>query len=153
MRAVRQLIMWTGKHGKYYWLEARYLGIDDVLKVYPEFVERKYLVITAFDSGPLRLVGEDFKNGWLLHDELAINPYVESVSDIPCHEYDEWYVFTKTPLLEEFKIFVNNGSFSLCDPEYLITEAEPTWDLVGIRYMAEVIRELQESFWFHIEIK
>jgi hypothetical protein len=145
--------MFTGKHGEYCWLEQVNLLFDDVLKVWPEFVEGKYLVVTSFDSGPLKLTDEEFKRGWLQHDELAINPFVESVADIPYDEYDEWYIFAQAPLLEAFKVFVNDSLFSLRDPEYLITEAEPTWDLVGRRDQAERVKDLQELFWLQLELK
>jgi len=145
--------MFTGKQGKYYWLEQVNLCLADVLKVCPEFVEGKYLVITSFDSGPLRLIDEEFKRGWLQHDDLAINPLVESVNDIPYDEYDEWYIFLKAPLLEEFKVFVNYSLFSLRDPEYLMIETEPTWDLVGRKDQAERVKDLQELFWLQVELK
>ena len=145
--------MFTGKQGKYYWLEQVNLLFDDVLKVCPDFVEGKYLVLTSLDSGPLKLTDEEFKRGWLQHGELAINPLVESVADIPYDEYDEWYNFSQAPLLEEFKVFVNDSLFSLRDPEFLIIEAEPTWDLVGRRDQAERVKDLQELFWLQLELK
>ncbi|MFL6214913.1 MAG: hypothetical protein ACJ74J_13595 [Blastocatellia bacterium] len=95
--------MYTGKQGKYYWLEQVNLRLDEVLKVGPEVVVGKYLVVTSFDSGPLQLMPEDFKRGWLQHGELATNPSVQSVDDIPYEQYDEWHIFSPVPLLEEFK--------------------------------------------------
>ena len=145
--------MFKGKQGEYYWLELVNLFFVDVLRVCPEFVEGKYLVVTSFDSGPLTLTNEEFKKGWLQHDELAINPSVDSIYDIPYNEYDEWYVFSKAPRLEEFKVFVNYSLFSLRDPEYLITEAPMTRDLADRRDQAERIKALQELFWLQLELK
>jgi hypothetical protein len=145
--------MSTGKQGEYYWLELPNLFFNDVLRVCPEFVEGKYLVVTSFDSGPLTLTDEEFKRGWLQHDELAINPSVESVYDIPYNEYDEWFVFSKAPRLEEFKVFVNYYLFSLRIAEYLITEAPMTWVLEDRTDQAERIKALQELFWLQLELK
>ena len=145
--------MFTGKQGKYYWLEQVNRTFDDVRRICPEFLEGKYLVVTSFDSGPLMLTDEEFRSGWLQHDELAINPFVKSFKDVPYDEYDEWYIFPNAPPLEDFKVFVNYSSFSLRDPEYLVTEAEPTWDLAGRRDQAERVKELQELFWLHLESK
>lgn len=145
--------MFTGKQGRYYWLEQVNLRFGDVLKICPEFVEGKYLVITSFDSGSLTLTDEEFGKGWLQHDDLAINPFIESVNDIPYDEYDEWYIFSKAPLLEGFKVFVNDSLFSLRDPEYLTLDAAPTWDLVGRRDQAERVKDLQELFWLQLELK
>jgi hypothetical protein len=146
-------VMYTGTQGKYFWLEDVTLSFNGLLELCPEFVLGKYLVITSFDSGPLRLNDKDFNRGWLQHNELAINPSIESVQDIPYDEYDEWYIFSKIPLLEEFKVFVNYSMFSLRDPEYLLIGGEATGDIVGRRYEAERIKEMQESFWLQLKLK
>jgi hypothetical protein len=125
----------------------------DVLKVCPELVLGKYLVVTSFDSGPLRLTATEFETGWLQHDELAINPSVRSVKDIPCDEYDEWFIFSSTPMLEGFKVFVNYGSFSLRDPQSLIAGAESPDHHTGIKYAIETLEAWQELFWLQLELK
>jgi len=145
--------MHSGRQGEYYWLDAIGSGIHDALKICPEIVLGKYLVVTSFDSGPLRLADSEFESGWLQHGELAINPRVKSVKDIPYDEYDEWYIFTCTPFLEEFKVFVNYGGFSLRDPRHWLDEADPTWDLTRIRYDIEHQQSLQEVFWMQLELK
>jgi len=145
--------MHRGKQGEYYWLEAVSPSIHDILKVCPEFVLGKYLVVTSFDSGPLRLTTPEFEAGWLQHGELAINPSVKSVEDVPYDEYDEWYIFTRTPPLEDFKVFVNYCGFSLRDPEYLLDGVDPTWDITGIKYDIENMRSWQELFWLQLELK
>lgn len=142
--------MYRGLNADYYWLEIvdstkEWKFMDDLLRICPEFVRGKYLVITAWDSGPLKLRGENFRSGWIKHDRLAINPAVQSVNDVPYMSYDEWYIFSKTPLLEPFKVFVNDFSFSLRDPEDLLSEKEPI--------EVERIKELQELFWLQIELK
>ena len=57
------------------------------------------------------------------------------------------------PLLEEFKVFVNDSLFSLRDPQDLIGEAEPNSDLAGRQYQSEIAKELQELFWLQLELK
>jgi hypothetical protein len=150
--------MRTGQTADYYWLDAispieAWTSLESLLEVCPEFVLKKYLVITAWDSGPVKLKGEDFKKGWLKHDRLAINPSVQSVNDIPYIGYDEWYIFQETPLLEPFKVFVNDWIFSLGDPEVPGMEAESA--VAGNRGTGDVekLRELQELFWLQLELK
>jgi len=148
--------MHTGKHADYYWLEkipsiGGWLLLEDLLEVCPEFVLGKYLVITAWDSGPLKLRDENFKKGWLAHDKLAINPCVQSVDDIPYMNYDEWYIFPATPLLEPFKVFVNDWFFSLRQPEAAVPEAIE--NIASIGEKVERMRELQELFWLQLELK
>jgi hypothetical protein len=113
-----------GKKAGYYWLEKvtpseEWLSLENLLEVCPEFVLGKYLVVTAWDSGPLKLREEEFRKGWLKPDRFAINASIQSVNDIPYSGYDEWYIFSETPLLEPFKVFVNDWLFSLRDPEGL----------------------------------
>ena len=146
-------MMLSGKQGDYYWLEAASASMIDALRYCSDLVLGKYLVITSFDSGPLRLTTEEFERGWMQHDDLAINPSVKSVSDIPFEQYDEWYIFLNTPLLEEFKVFVSDLPLTLRDPETFLSEADPTWDLVGIKQYMEQVRELQELFWLQLELK
>ena len=124
-----------------------------MLELCPEFVLGKYLVITSFNSGPLVLNASDFENGWLKHDELAINPSVRSVSHIPYGEYDEWYIFDRPPLLEGFKVFVNNCGFLLRDPNHLLDGLEPTWDIAAPAHHGETLRLWQELFWMQLELK
>lgn len=144
--------METGEQGNYFWLEDASLFIGDLLAVAPEIVVGEYLVVTSFDSGPLELGDEQFQQGWMQHDDLAINPSVLNTSDIPFDEYDEWYLFRTAPLLEGFEVFVNYGSFCLQDPEQLFAKS-PSTDVVGTRYLVDVVRDMQERFWNQLELK
>jgi hypothetical protein len=138
--------METGQRGNYFWLDDASLFIGDLLRLIPEVVVGKYLIVTSFDSGPLRLENADFQRGWLQHDELAINPSVMSTGDMPYDEWDEWYVFRKPPLLEDFAVFVNYGSFCLQDPAQLFAEGESS-------ELLNLTRDLQRSFWDQLELK
>ena len=132
--------------GNYFWLEDASLFISDLLRLVPDVVVGKYLIVTSFDSGPLNLENTDFQRGWLQRDELAINPSVISTSDMPNDEYDEWYVFLKPPVLEDFDVFVNYGSFCLQDPVQLLADGETSEAL-------NLIRDLQRDFWDQLELK
>jgi hypothetical protein len=150
--------MHTGKQADYYWLEIitpaqEWVALDNLLARCPEFVLGRYMVITAWDSGPLKLRDADFKKGWMKHDRLAINPAIQSVNDIPYTGYDEWYLFTETPLLEPFKIFVNDALFSLCDPEAVVLESESSAAPGNERDKLERMQKLQELFWLQLELK
>ena len=130
----------TGIQADYYWLEDGELTLPQVLAICPELVLGKYLVVTAFDSGPPSLPADKAATGWLRHDEVALNPCVRSVEDLPFVGYDEWFIFSRTPLLEPFKVFVNNSIFTLRDP-------------ARDRPEAGQIRELQYLFWLQLELK
>jgi hypothetical protein len=147
-----------GKKAGYYWLEEitptqEWLSLENLLEVCPEFVLGKYLVITAWDSGPLKLRDEDYQKGWLKHDRLAINSAVQSVNDIPYMGYDEWYIFSETPLWEPFKVFVNDWYFSLREPEGFASDGDSSEAIIGRRDEVERMRELQELFWLQLELK
>ena len=145
--------MYIGNHGKYFWLQHSSLSLNFLLKRYPEFLLRKYLIVTSFDSGPLQPSNLEFNQGWLQHNDLAILPSVQSVDYLPRDQFDEWYIFSHTPLLEDFKVFVNDCSFSLRDPSFLMEGTDPTWDLVGIRENIERLKEMQELFWLQVKLK
>jgi hypothetical protein len=150
--------MHTGKQADYYWLEIitpaqEWVALDKLLARCSEFVLGRYMVITAWDSGPLKLCDADFKKGWMKHDWLAINPAIQSVDDIPYMGYDEWYLFTETPLLEPFKVFVNDALFSLRDPETVVLESESSAASGNEKDKLERMQKLQELFWLQLELK
>lgn len=115
----------TGKRGKYLWVEWRSDFLGDLLSTFPQLVLGKHLVNTSFDSGSLTLAPEEIEQGWRKHNELALSPPIADVSLIPKDHYDEWYVFASPTTFEDYEVFVNHGSFSLHD--FLVEIQERFW--------------------------
>ncbi|MGA2218276.1 MAG: hypothetical protein ABSG51_09330 [Terracidiphilus sp.] len=87
----------TGSNGKYSWLVTED-SLSDILRVYPDVVVGKQLVVTSFDSGPLPLSDEEKAAGWESRGGIAYSPRVVSVNGLPHDDsYDEWYVFNDAP--------------------------------------------------------
>jgi hypothetical protein len=129
-----------GVQDDYHWLTAAgdvYIGT--LLSICPEIVLGRFVAVTSYDSGFLRLSDRDAAAGWTTRDKIAYSPRITSV-DVLSYQcdgtdspgYDEWYVFSEEsrlpPVFEgdrfKFKpdgsqilIFVNTSAFSLHDPE------------------------------------
>jgi hypothetical protein len=121
------------------------------LKVCPDFVIGKCLIITSFDSGPLRVSAEELAKGWREIGNLVIVPRVQSTEELPYDQYDEWLVFPNYAEPEVPETFVNSGLFRLA--HFSTLEAEATAavpngaDILGARYRAGLLAERQERFW------
>jgi hypothetical protein len=81
----------AGQNRQYYWLTTTDFDAVELLRLCPEIVVGKFIVTTAFDSGPLRIpLGID---GWHSEGGLAYSPQIISPNDVPLGRYDEFYVF------------------------------------------------------------
>jgi hypothetical protein len=76
----------------YQWLVSTDRQLD-VLECCPDVVLGKYVAITSFDSGPLRLTEEQRSAGWVSHDEIAYSPKIQHVNTVPQAYFSELYVF------------------------------------------------------------
>lgn len=84
-----------GLHDDYAWLVSD-ATLGELLDVCPEFVMKKYVAITSFDSGPLSLNDVEFSSGWETRGGIAYSPVVENTRILPYDNcFDEWYVFEK----------------------------------------------------------
>ena len=143
--------MYIGEHKTYQWLVTTDFGIYDLLKKCPEVLLGNHLVITAFDSGPINPSPEEMEAGWTAYGSTLCSPRLTSVEGLPYDNYDEWYLFTEARFLDSPEIFVNYYGFSLRNPTHLLEEADPTWDIAGIKYRIKVIEELHETFWHQLQ--
>ncbi len=117
----------TGQKGNYNWLEivgSDFGYIKDLLELAPQIVRGKYVSITSFDSGPLKLSAEEINEGWYKHGEIAISPCISVSEQIPNEQYDEWYIFASATPFDDYKVFVNYGGFSLQAPEHYALQAD-----------------------------
>lgn len=144
--------METGVVGQFRWLESADSHFRKMLKLCPEVLIGKCLVISCFDSGPLRATEEELAKGWQQQGDLVIVPRVNSVSDLPYDNYDEWYIFPNYTNPEITEVFVN-APMTLKSPESLLTDyiaAGQQADVVGARNYAQDSAEHQLLFWHEI---
>lgn len=139
--------MQTGRRGNYFWIEDESSSIADLKSSVPEVVLGKYLIVTAIDDRPPYFAHRD----WFLHDDLALNPSVKSIDDVPTGDRDEWYVFTRAPLLEPFEVFVTTPHFSLKEFDNGRTPSDI--EKQNENDEPSPIIELQYRFWNQLELK
>ena len=133
--------METGQRGTYAWIvwNAQFLG--DLIRTFPELVVGKYVVITAFDSGPLVLSEEEQQRGWHLYGGFAHSPRIHTLADLPYDQYDEWYIAPTQLSFAQCEVFVNYGGFRLQDAAELAALQARFWqqldDIAPETYLAE----------------
>ena len=141
----------TNVRGRFTWFEWARFGMGDLLRLCPQAVVGKYVAISAFDSGPLRLSKKEIASGWIQLGELAISPRIADVAILPYEQYDEWFVLEQP---REFAVparFASYGQFTLRDPSFLAEGADPTWDRKAIEADQERLAALQDAFWRCLE--
>lgn len=137
----------TGTHGKWQWIVVREMIRDLPLLTTQHHVGHR-LCITAFDSGPISPTSDEAAIGWILMGDVMISPPLTESTDVPCGEYDEWYVFPTVPPRCDFRNrFVNYVGFTLADPKRLV----PTMDQERDRTHLDWLVQLQTEFWHELE--
>lgn len=134
-------MMFHGVNGEFRWLEATGQTLEDVLRICPEVVAGKNLVITLFDGGPLELTPRQTEQGWRLLDSVVHVPKVENPATLPTSSCDEWYIFPATPANQDFEVFVAYPWFTLGPTGAVKAQPNTRWDL----------KKLQRIFWQDME--
>jgi hypothetical protein len=149
-------MMFHGVHGDFRWLEASSHTLPDVVRVCPDAVAGKNLVITLFDSGPLEPTPLQIEQGWRVLDSAVYVPPVENPPTLPSGDCDEWYLFEPpakgdesasadrnepTPESRDFEVFIAHKWFTLGPASSSKTQAKTRWDL----------KRLQHIFWQQME--
>ena len=147
----RRFRMESGRLDKYHWVESASFDVSKILRSCPEVVLGKFVIITAFDSGPLTLSPEAIARGWCKHGDLAVTSQISSVAELPFDDNDEWYVFPQYTLPQISETFVNDGIFRLASPDNFVRNAIAILvdqaDLVGAKHLANRLAERQQIFW------
>ena len=129
----------VGSHHAYRWLMTNRENMNEFLRQCPGLVLGKYVAITTYDSGVLRLSERDATVGWESRNGIAYSRQIGALSDLPeiaqlepAELYQEWYVFRAATKLGGFALenafvtpppglivtFVNySKGFALHDPE------------------------------------
>src|SRR6516165_1024949 len=97
----------AGEWCNFRWFQASDLSLGALVEAVPELVHDRLVVVTSFDSGPLRLTLDDVASGWQQSGFLAISPKSPSPSSLPLGEWDEWYVFEEMPSARSPEVFIN----------------------------------------------
>lgn len=144
----------SGQYGNYYWIEfaSNLFNLHELLKNHANILIGKYLAVVYFDSGPLRLTDEEKINGWHEKKDIAYSPKLtrKHIDDLFYEQHDQLCLFTKPPEFQGMTDFVNYGGFSLAGKENELTNADPTWDKVGIEKNIQFHEQLVADFWEEI---
>ena len=96
--------IFTGAYGQYRWLTSTEQHIGDIVRLCPDVLLGRYLVVTSIDSGSPWLTDAQRDAGWSLRSGMAYSPRLVSVEKLiyQCDGndspgYDEWYLFHATP--------------------------------------------------------
>jgi hypothetical protein len=128
-----------GHQGPYRCLETAERELEELVRECWSVLDGKYLVVTAFDSGPLALSEDERAAGWRAEADLAFSPRLAPTVKPPHDQFDEWLVFGRPVTANEIGAvdpFVNYSAFTLGDPDARTTGAGP----FGVRV-------LQARFW------
>jgi len=96
--------IYTGARGDYRWLTSTEQYMGALVQHCPEVLLRRYLVVTAVDSGTPWLTDRQRAGGWELRSGMAYSREISSIDelfyqrdgdDVP--GYDEWYFFSTPP--------------------------------------------------------
>ena len=90
-----------------------------LLKNHANVLIGKNLAVVCFDSGPLRLTGEEKIKGWHEKKDIAYSPKLtpKHIDDLFYEQYDQWCLFTQPTEFKGMTGFVNYGGFSLAGKE------------------------------------
>jgi hypothetical protein len=69
--------MLTGMHADYHWMDSE-ATLGCLLEVCPGIVIGRYLAITSYDSGALKVSDKDTADGWVSDGKVAYSPCVGS---------------------------------------------------------------------------
>jgi hypothetical protein len=144
--------LFSGRHGDYQWLEEpSNLTLGSLIEHCPDVLLGRCLAVVTFDARPFTPTKEERKAGWTGHEGVGYSPPLTNLANLPWEQDDEWYLFSQPTTIGPLERFVDWGGFSLRDPQHLLDEADPTWDLIGIQETADLTRQVQERFWRQIE--
>lgn len=143
--------MLSGQRGSFYWLADPNRRLGELIASFPEVIHNKYVAITSFDSGPLALTPGELQAGWNVEGRIAYSPMVTEANEIPCDQFDEWYVFSRPTRLANVEVFVNYAGFSPVDPAELFKDERQT--ICGMTAGAFLSARLAERqrFWCQLE--
>ena len=139
-----------GERGALHWACSPNGSLPVLLRRCPELVVGKFVAVTSFDSGPLRLGPRDIAAGWRSDGDVAYSPRVQAIEQLGTGEWDEWYVLDAPRRLPPLEVFVNYGGFT---PEPTPNEIEPGswWDPQSADSLDQYVSGMAERFWAQLQ--
>jgi hypothetical protein len=139
----------SGRFGDWNWLCATptvdYPLLSRLITSVPSVVRNRHVAITSFDSGPLKPSEDEQRWGWRAEGDVLWTGQITDPDVLPMAGYDEWYVYDRPVVLQDFQVFVNYPDFRLYDPELILRE-DPTWEPRAV----ELQLRCQRAFWEQI---
>ncbi len=105
--------MITGRRGDYHWIVWSSQILEELVSAVPQIAVGKFVIITSFDSGPFVPTDDMIKRGWVLKSGMAHSPRISHPDELPCDQYDEWYIFPSRTEIDPLEVFVNYSGFRL----------------------------------------
>ena len=136
-----------GARDGYRWYQSAQGSLGELLDRVPSLVVGRYVAVTSFDSGPLRLGDDERRSGWTSSEAVACSPRIADPRELPHDGYDEWYVLLRPTDLERSEVFVNYDGFGLQSPTALLDQLHPTCDRSLALEQRDWLAACQERFW------
>ena len=122
----------SGERDEWVWFVSR-SPIAQLLDLTREEHLGARLWICTFDSGSITPNEEEASAGWSVADEAMVSPPMSIDLDVPCDQYDEWYIFPDScSRLRGIERFVNYGGFTLADPRSMAKSFDASWEPNGL---------------------
>lgn len=139
--------VFSGIRGEWHWVVARE-RIRSLVELTVAHHVGQHICIAAFDSGPISPSTEELRLGWRRVDEAMVSPPLTSHLEIPCDDFDEWYVTPKSPAsLIVADLYVNYLGFNPADPKQLAASQDSSCD----RTKFDWLEPLQSAFWDNLD--
>ena len=140
--------VYRGERGEWTWIVSRAPMGELLDLVIAEHIGAR-LWICTFDSGTITPNAEEKAAGWTVVDGAMVSPSIQPGLDVPCEQYDEWYIFEDArSRIQHLERFVNYGGFNLADPKKMEGSFDPSWE----RGTLEYLYPLQARFWAQLEL-
>ena len=104
MRAAKGLMITTGFDNDYWWLTSSLQYMGTLIRLCPEVVLNRHLVVTAIDGGTPWLTDLQTQSGWHVRNGMAYGPPIGDVRELFYQRdgpdepgMDDWYVFDRAP--------------------------------------------------------
>ena len=144
-----------GQHGEYQWLTSGEDYMGTLVRLCPEVVIGRYVVVTSMDSGVPWLTEKQKHTGWECRGGAAYSGLVRSTEELFYQRdgpdgpgYDEWYIFESA---------VDLGEVSMRHPFLGAQTPKPEGAIVFVNYPFTIHDEdplygiLRKLFWAQIE--
>ena len=143
----------TGKFNGYYWFESHQMNIINFIKLLPELLIGKYLIISHFDGGEFTPNAKELKAGFKKVNGITYTDKItEPILALNIYDnYDQWILMEERTEIKEISDFVNYSGFSLIDWDVEKQHLKNVDDSNFIKRFEIERKILKEKFWKEID--